>query len=423
MSDPVISPSNNDLPSANVPPALSAQSSREFGSMRSLFAILLSLCLAFFLVDAAVSLADDTLILFCGIHALSTLRGLISFLALLMAVAIYGLIGLTPMVPKRLFLPIPLFALATLLGIFPFAIYCFGRLEQIGWGISLCQVVVGLGILYWSRGGLNFRWPLVPVERLGTRGFSWLNLSGFVLVNVLVLLPAVVAYVFLCAALAVNHFSEGFMALRPGGFSVQVRKYVRDDGKTIELFPMSHVADARFYQRISQTFPTNSVILMEGVTDENNLLTNRISYRRMAKSLGLTEQRREFVPRRGRMVAADVDVDQFSPDTIGFLNLVILVQTDGLTPANLQKLLEYSPSTRVQGAIINDILTKRNQHLVGEIQTYLSKSDDIMVPWGVAHMPGIAKGIQKAGFRLVETHKYMVIPFGGHSNPGNGTSP
>lgn len=391
--------------------------------MRSLLAILLSLCLAFFLVDAAVSLADDTLILFCGLHALSTLRGLISFLAWLMAVAIYCLIGLTPMVPKRLFLPIPLFALATLLGIFPFAIYCFGRLQQIGWGISLCQVVVGLGILYWSRGGLSFGWPLVPVERLGARGFSWLNLSGFVLVNVLVLLPAVVAYVFLCAALAVNHFSEGFMALRPGGFSVQVRKYVRDDGKTIELFPMSHVADARFYQRISQTFPTNSVILMEGVTDENNLLTNRISYRRMAKSLGLTEQRREFVPRRGRMVAADVDVDQFSPDTIGFLNLVILVQTEGLTPANLQKLLEYSPSTRVQGAIINDILTKRNQHLVGEIQTYLSKSDDIMVPWGVAHMPGIAKGIQTAGFRLVETHDYMVIPFGGHSNPGNGTSP
>ncbi|HEX5400569.1 MAG TPA: hypothetical protein VFY06_16100, partial [Verrucomicrobiae bacterium] len=224
-------------------------------------------------------------------------------------------------------------------------------------------------------------------------------------------------------ALAVNHFSAGFMTLHPGGFSVQVRKYVRDDGKTIELFPMSHVADAGFYLRISRTFPTNSVILMEGVTDDNNLLTNRITYRRMAKSLGLSEQRREFVPRRGRMIAADVDVDQFSPDTINFLNLVILVQTEGLTPANLQKLMRYSPSPRTERAIIADILTKRNQHLVGEIQAYLPKSDNIMVPWGVAHMPGIAREIKKDGFRLAETHDYMVIPFGGHSNPGNGTGP
>ena len=337
-----------------------------------------------------------------------------------MALGVYGMIGLTPLVPKRLFLPIPMFALATLLGIFPIAIYCFSRLQLLGWGLSLCQVVVGLGILYWSRGGLNFRWPLVPVERLGVRGFSWLNLSGFLLGNVFVLVPAVIAYLFLCAALAVNHFSEGFMALRPSGFWVQVRKYVRADGKTIELFPMSHVADARFYQRVSQTFPTNSIILMEGVTDENNLLTNTISYRRMAKSLGLTEQRQEFVPPRGQTVAADVDVDQFSPDTIGFLNLIMLVHTKGLSPANLQKLLQYSPSTRVQDEVINDILTKRNEHLAKEIQTYLSTSDNIMVPWGVAHMPGIAKAIQNDGFRLDATREYMVIPFRRYDNPSDG---
>ena len=122
----------------------------------------------------------------------------------------------------------------------------------------------------------------------------------FVLVNVFVLLPAVMVYVFLCAALAVDHFSEGFMALRPNGFSVQVRKYVRNDGKTIELFPMAHVADARFYQKVSQTFPTNSIILMEGVTDQKHLLTNEVNYARMAKALGLAEQQEEFEPTHGR---------------------------------------------------------------------------------------------------------------------------
>ena len=33
------------------------------------------------------------------------------------------------------------------------------------------------------------------------------------------------------------------------------------------------------------------------------------------------------------------------------------------------------------------------------------------MPWGVAHMPGIAKEIQKAGFRLEETKEYVVIRF------------
>ena len=127
--------------------------------------------------------------------------------------------------------------------------------------------------------------------------------------------------------------------------SVKVRKYVRNDGKTIELFPMAHIADAGFYQKVSQTFPTNSIILMEGVTDENNLLTNKITYKRMAKTLGLAEQHEKFKPTRGEMVMADVDVDQFSHDTIDLLNLAMLVHARGLTPGNVQKLMEYRRQT------------------------------------------------------------------------------
>ena len=115
---------------------------------------------------------------------------------------------------------------------------------------------------------------------------------------------------------------------------MQTRKYVRDDGKTIHLFPMAHVAEADFYQKISQTFPTNSLILMEGVTDEKNLLTNKISYDRMAKTLGLAEQHEKFAPTRGEMVDADVDVSQFSTNTLTLLNLVMLVHAQGLNPAN-----------------------------------------------------------------------------------------
>jgi len=416
----MISPSNDNPQSGDVPPPLLPEANRKSGSARQVFAFLLSLCLALFLADALISLADDSLILLGGLHPLSGLRGLVGFFAMLMAVGVYGLMGLTPMVPKRLFLPISLFPLVGMLAAFPFAIYCFGWLHQAVWGISAVQVIVGLGVLYWAQGGLSFHWPMVPVDQIGTRSFSWRNLSIFALVNVFVLLPGVIVYVLLFTGLAVGHFSDGFMALRPNGFSVQVRKYVRNDGKTIELFPMSHIADAGFYQTVSQTFPTNSIILMEGVTDENNLLTNKITYKRMAKTLGLAEQHEKFVPTSGEMVPADVDVDQFSQDTIDLLNLAMLVHAKGLTPENVQKLMLYSTSTHNEKELFDDLLKKRNRHLIEEIQSHLSQTDNIMVPWGVAHMPGIANEIQKSGFRLEATQEYMVIRFGGDGNQGKG---
>src|ERR1035441_1907555 len=112
--------------------------------------------------------------------------------------------------------------------------------------------------------------------------------------------------------------------LRRGGMTVQTRQYVRKDGKTIRLVPMAHVGEADFYQKLSRSFPTNSIILMEGVTDRRNLLTNELSYKRMATSLGVTEQGEEFNPTQGEMVWADVDVEQFTTNTIGFFNLCVV---------------------------------------------------------------------------------------------------
>ncbi len=415
-SDPNIPPVNEHSQSGGAPPPISPELNRKSGSTRHLLAILLSLYLVLFLVDGVASLANDSLILLFGLHPLTIMSGVLTFIAMLTALLVYGLMGFTPMIPKRVFLPATLFYVAGLLVGFLVLIYFFDRMFLGDWVLSLCHVLLGLGLIWWLQGGLKFRWPLVPLERLGVRSFSWGNLSVFVLVNVFVLLPAVIYSVFFLAALAVDHYSEGFMALRPNGFSVQVRKYVRDDGKMIELFPMAHVADARFYQKVSQTFPTNSIILMEGVTDDKNLLTNKISYQRMAKSFGLSEQKEKFTPNRGEMVRADVDVDQFSKDTIDLLNLVMLVHAKGLTPANVQTLMQYSPPPHLEDEVINDLLHKRNQRVLEEIQFELSQTDNIMVPWGVAHMPGIAREIQRSGFRLNETQEYMVIQFRRHGN-------
>ena len=397
---------------AAVPPLLSVKPEAKPPPLRQLLAIFLSLGLALFLADAVVSLLDDSLILFFNVRVLTVLRGIVSLLFMLSGLAIYALMGLTPMIPKRLFLPITLFTPLAGLLMFPFVIYFFGRTQEIGWVISFCQVIFGLGILYLAQGHFRLRWPLVAEKQLGNRGFSWLNLALFLLLNVFVLLPVVAVYLAVCVSLAVQHSSEGFLALRPGGLAVQVRTYVRNDGKKIQLFPMAHVGDRDFYRRLSQSFPTNAVILMEGVSDRRNLLTNRISYKRMATSLGLSEQQKEFKPNRDQVVRADVDIEEFATNTIDFLNLVMLIHAKGLNAETVMMLAHYSPPPAFEERLFEDLLTKRNRRLLEEVDSRLPETETIIIPWGAAHMPGIARGIQKSGFRLAETREYVVIRFG-----------
>ena len=380
-------------------------------SLRWYLALLLSLCLGLFLADGFVSLLDDSLIGFFGINVLSAARGIIFALATLMAILTYCLMGLTPMIPKRLFLPVTLFIPFAEVVVVPALIYFPTWLQEIVWVISFSQVIFGLCIVYWVQGGLRFRWPLVAENGLEGRRFSWLNLSGFLLANAFVLLPAVVVFLALCAHLAVSRFSDGFLALRPGGVTVQVRKYARNDGKTIQLVPMSHIGEPEFYRQLSHSFPTNSLILMEGVTDNRNLLTNKLTYKRVANSLGLAEQQKEFSQNRGEWVRADVDVEEFARTTIEFLNLVTLIHAKGVNAGTVLPLLQYSPPPHFQKRLFDDLLRKRNRRLLEEIQTRLASSENLIVPWGAAHMPEVAKEIQKAGFRLQETQEYTAIRF------------
>ena len=71
----------------------------------------------------------------------------------------------------------------------------------------------------------------------------------------------------------------------------------------------------------------------------------------------------------------------------------------------------YSPSPEAQRQLLDDLLHKRNSHLLERLQEELSQTNIIIVPWGAAHMPGIAGMLQKNGFHLTETKDYTVIRF------------
>ncbi len=361
-----------------------------------------------------VSLLDGILVIAFGTHAITSVRGLVSLLALLSAAVVYVMMGFTPNIPKRVFLPVTLFAPVAMLVTIPCYIYFYGRTSWIDLLGSVGQLVLAVSVIFWLRGRIQFKWPLVPDEILGRARFSWRNLAVFLGLTFVVLPTVVGLYLAVCLMAVVNHTTNGFLALRPGGLTVEARKYVRPDGKTVLLVPMVHIGDPDFYWKVSQSFPTNSIILMEGVTDETHLLTNQINYARVAKSLKLSEQQEVFRPTRGHMVRADVDISEFTPATIGLLNVAMLVHSLGLTPDTIKKTLEFSAPPHVERQLIDDLIGKRNQRVLEELRLRLNETDDIVVPWGAAHIPGIAREIQKSGFQLKETQKYQVIRFGGH---------
>ena len=406
------------------PPPLPEKPRRK--SLKHLLTILLSLCLATFLADGLISLLDDTAILLFDNHGLTILRVVVFLPAALLALVVYVLMGLTPRIPKGIFLPVTLFNLIAQLVVIPVYIYAYRHAQVAIWSVSLVEVLLAGGVLCWVQGGFRIRWPLLPENRLQPRAFSWPNLLLFLGINGFLVLPAAAIYLWVCAAKAVDHFSDSFMALRPAGFTVQVRTYARADGKRIQLVPMSHIGESEFYRELSRSFPTNALILMEGVTDNQGLLTNKISYRRVASSLGLAEQQKEFKPKRQSIVRADIDVDQFAPSTIGVLNVAMLIHTRGLTPENLAPLMQFSPPPHFEEQLMEDLLRKRNRHLLQEIQSHLDESAELIVPWGVAHMPEIAQAIEKSGFQLVDSHEFVAIRFhapargSNHASQGNG---
>jgi hypothetical protein len=391
------------------PPPLPSESSRL--GLRTAVAAFLNFALVLFVASVAVSLASDSLILFLKNDALAGVAGFLAVPSFFTVLVVYGLMAVTPLVPKRIFLPLTWSGPAAALMALPVMIYGFHHSAWIAWGSSLGQFLLCLVILHGRRGSWGFRWPLLAVSQLGKDTFRWRNSIGFVAVHLLVVLPVVIVYLLACGSLAVSYFTDGFVSLRPSGVTMQVRKYSREDGKTVELVAMSHIGEPEFYQSLAATFPPTATVLMEGVSDEGKLMPEKVGYTKTARDLGLAEQHEVF-KLQGELVSADVDIGQFSKVTLDCLKRTMVIHAKGLTAETLPLLMQPSPADLPQH-LFDDLLRRRNEHLLAVLRERLLTSDHLIIPWGAAHMPGISAGVLKAGFRLQNTQESTAIRFGG----------
>ncbi len=375
----------------------------------SILANLLSLALALFVTVGALGLLDDSLLL-AGRTELSATRALMLLLTLPACALLYPLIALVPRIPKSTFLPVALFIPASMVAVLPLLVYFHKWHLWIGWTVSLAHVLLGIALVMRHRRGGRLSWPLVADPAPGKKGFRWGHFGMVTGAGVLFILPALVGGLLLSARLAVGHFSDGFVALGTKGVSMQARKYVRDDGRSVLLVPMSHVGEADFYRKLSGSFPDDAVVLMEGVSDRNGVIPPQRGYSKMAEAIGVAEQQEMFRP-KGRLVAADLDMSEFSPATIELLKNAMLIHSKGINAETLPILMKPAPKG-LEKQLFDDILTKRNHHLLRVLHDHLPHAERIIVPWGAAHMPELAREIEKSGFRLDETTDYLAIRFG-----------
>ena len=382
-----------------------------------------------YLIDGAVSLLHELVAVFTQTATTTGLRELIAVAALLLAIPLYVSLGIDRRLPKLIIIPQILFIFWVGLGAWPIVITSgfFGLIA------AFVQTLLGLlpFILYAGTAGSN---RLLPKERFLEDFFGLRNTILFFLLN-LVLVPLAFSYM---AVALMAHYADretaGFVRLGSDGIHMEERVYSRS-GQNIRLTGMIHIGEQEFYRDlIDSTTTDRTVILAEGVTDENNLLTTSFGYDAMARLLGLSSQAdMEFTGRliddsdleeitegvlddqEPHIIQADIDLSRFDPQTIEFINILgkHLFNSDSL-PQGLQAYdawAEEHITPETSDIIFNDLLDSRNEVVISWLDRVLPIYDTIIIPWGALHMPGIETEILERGFKQTSSRERLSIDF------------
>ncbi len=293
-------------------------------------------------------------------------------------------------------------------------------LSSLGLALAIAQLGIGLFSLWMVRRLTQGEAWLLTTRSLERPGFTLTNTLGFAAANVFLILPAFVLYLGLSATLGLRHLTAGFLTFGSDGIYAEERIYKQAD-QTIHLIATIHLADPHYYEEILASVPpAGSVVLAEGVSDREALLERKLSYEKLGRALSLAVQPVELFDSEYEVKSADVDVRDFSPQTIEMLNTAAgIFQSETsleATAAYYRAAEGFSDATALM-QLWDDIVRLRNEHLLEEIARHAERYPRVVVPWGAAHMPGLERALLDQGFKRTETHRRRIIGFPGSSQP------
>jgi len=217
----------------------------------------------------------------------------------------------------------------------------------------------------------------------------------------------------------VSNLSGGYVHLDAEGIKIKSTQLVNDEGKKAHLIGMMHVGETSFYEAIQRSWKENpdasKVILEEGVSDRDGILTSKIDYTLMASLFDLQAQPElarpqsspqaspsGAVPLSITKINADIDISEFSPQTHQTID-DIFAYNSSTDPNQMMIEMFTTPvdNQEVARIIYEDLLGKRNAHLMEVFRSKLHKYDELFIPWGALHLQGIEADLQKDGFHQV----------------------
>ena len=333
--------------------------------------------------------------------------------------------------PKLLFYPLFFWVLWGVLSYWPLP-------DITGQAYHLCAGIAQLLTLFLLL-RRNYRenessYLLVPSQFTGP-SFSARTLLIFGIVNIIIAPVAVVLLGYNLTAHLIDSSSAGFVQLKPNGLYMSEKTYQRDD-KTIKLIAMIHLARSEYYNEVAKTIPKEkTLILMEGVSDNANLLKNRFSYGNLAEFLGLTSQGHLDIPGRiisrdqlaqpdsaspeqqagVDMLPADIDISAFNPQTIEVLDALAKYVLNTDSPASgyfeFNQWIQDHADHDIDKIIMADLLDKRNAAVLSYVPDALQRYDTLVMPWGALHMKGLEEAIRNDGFTLSQDQRHLSIDF------------
>lgn len=226
------------------------------------------------------------------------------------------------------------------------------------------------------------------------------------------------------------------------GISVTTKIYQYKDkfSRTVLLIPMIHIGSKRFYKSVEKLTNCASIVLTEGVNDRKQIMNEGIDYSKLAKVVGLVQQK-PF--NSNHEVNCDGDINDLSATTILAISAVAeILKTGKITQENTKDLMA------LRNIEDSDILHIRNEELercfysllnnqeyirekirldnegnkprkhvdydrmfeiLDELEQLPPKFQSIVVPWGAKHIPFFRKMVVVNGFKTTGTGELYVF--------------
>jgi hypothetical protein len=379
-----------------------------------LFWLALSGFLLLFAIDSGLGLIDETIHLFTGFHPLRVFRIISSSLVLLAAPFAWLAMVISPRVPKLVYAPIVLLMAWFTLGILPLPIYL--DLSKLGLVAAVLQVLVAAIALgqAWTHTDTSLRYT--DTFRNHRPFFSWINALGVAGATLILGPPTVAVYAFVNADLACKVYSGDFIRLNVNGFEIAHKQYTRGD-KTLDLIGMSHIGDPRIYDILFDDIPPSdqTLLLEEGVSDSEGHLGAGPMYDKMAARVGLTTQKSMSEMTNLKIRNADVDVKEFSKETLELLGYVMAIyRADDPLPPLVEYILYaqgHDDPEALGHQLHDDLVTRRNDVLLEHIDGAFKDHQRVIVPWGAYHMKGVEEAVLADGFTKIGDVRHTLVPF------------